>query len=314
MILGNFIGTDAAGWRDGPGQWPTGVHQHRRQRVSSAGPRPRSATSSRATRRGDRWFKTRANATIAGQLHRHRRDRHGRGARQRDNRCPASSTARTPHRRHCGRGGQPHLGQLQGRIKSASSAGLDEQHDRGQPDRHRRFREHCLPFGESRAEGVFILGHRTTRSEERRPGARATPSPSTPPTGWTISTGSGNQPSSRTRSSRGGTGDRADQRRNNNQPAPTLTSAVTAGGSTTFTGTIAGTGTAPYTIQFFANPLRTNAQGQQFLGQTTVNANGTFSATVPTPSLVGTVLHGDGDRRGQQHLDVLGAVPERRSW
>ena len=98
------------------------------------------------------------------------------------------------------------------------------------------------------------------------------------------------------------------------RPAPTLTSAVTAGGNTTFTGTIGGTGTAPTPSSSSPTPASTERRrASSSSAQTTVSANGTFSVTLPDAVAGGPGLHGDGDRRGQQHVAVLRRRSSHRS-
>jgi hypothetical protein len=56
---------------------------------------------------------------------------------------------------------------------------------------------------------------------------------------------------------------------NQNAPAPQLTSAVSASGTTTISGTVTGSPGQTLTVEFFDNPVRTR-QGESFLGSTTV--------------------------------------------
>jgi hypothetical protein len=71
---------------------------------------------------------------------------------------------------------------------------------------------------------------------------------------------------------------------NNSQAAPTLTSAVSAGGTITIQGTLTSTPNTLFTIEFFVNPTADPSgfgQGETFLGAITVttNASGTVSFT-----------------------------------
>jgi titin len=71
---------------------------------------------------------------------------------------------------------------------------------------------------------------------------------------------------------------------NNSQPAPTLTSAASSGGSTTVQGTLSGLASTSYTIELFANSDATDGEGRQFLGSYTVttddSGNVSFSLNV----------------------------------
>jgi len=79
---------------------------------------------------------------------------------------------------------------------------------------------------------------------------------------------------------------------NLSEPAPTLTSAVSAGGLITVRGTFTGAVYADITIQVFSNPARDPSgfgQGQDFLGSVPVTTDGTgkasFVVTLPTAFL-----------------------------
>jgi uncharacterized repeat protein (TIGR01451 family) len=79
---------------------------------------------------------------------------------------------------------------------------------------------------------------------------------------------------------------------NNLQNFPVLTSVASAGGSTTFQGTLNSTSNTTFTIQFFANdaPGRLSfGEGQRFIGETTVttDAAGDASINVTLPVAVG---------------------------
>ncbi len=69
---------------------------------------------------------------------------------------------------------------------------------------------------------------------------------------------------------------------NGNQADPILTFAGSAGGTTTVTGSLTGTPNTSYIVQFFASASASPAQGQTYLGQTSVpiGASGTASFTV----------------------------------
>jgi hypothetical protein len=72
---------------------------------------------------------------------------------------------------------------------------------------------------------------------------------------------------------------------NHNQPAPVLTSIQSVVSGTTILGTVQGTPSTPYTIQFFSNPAP-GPEGKTFLGQVSVITDGfgmaTFTANLPT--------------------------------
>src|SRR5262249_32318767 len=90
---------------------------------------------------------------------------------------------------------------------------------------------------------------------------------------------------------------------NNNQAAPALASAVSAGGQTTVTGTLHSTPNGSFTIQFWGNPPSDPAQGHVFLGSISVktdpSGNAAFTATFPTALAAGgTVAPARPRRRG----------------
>jgi hypothetical protein len=64
---------------------------------------------------------------------------------------------------------------------------------------------------------------------------------------------------------------------NQNQPAPVLTSIDSVLSGTRISGTLQGTPSTPYTIQFFSNPLA-GPEGKTFLGQISVTTNGSGQA------------------------------------
>jgi hypothetical protein len=69
---------------------------------------------------------------------------------------------------------------------------------------------------------------------------------------------------------------------NNNQSAPVLTSATGAGSNTTILGTLNSTPNTTFTIQFFSNDACDPSgagEGQNFLGSTTANTDGSGSAS-----------------------------------
>jgi hypothetical protein len=66
---------------------------------------------------------------------------------------------------------------------------------------------------------------------------------------------------------------------NNNQAAPTLTSATTSGSSLTVSGTFAGQSSSSYTLQFYANPDPTDPEGTVLLGTVTVTTDATGAAS-----------------------------------
>jgi parallel beta-helix repeat protein len=71
---------------------------------------------------------------------------------------------------------------------------------------------------------------------------------------------------------------------NHNQPAPVLISVQSAVSGTTILGSVQGTPSTPYTVQFFANAVN-RPEGRTFLGQVTVTTNGSgfagFTANLP---------------------------------
>jgi hypothetical protein len=72
---------------------------------------------------------------------------------------------------------------------------------------------------------------------------------------------------------------------NHQAPAPKLTSAVTNGSSITVQGTLTSKANFSFTLEFFANPVdgpQHHAQGQTFLGSTTVVTDGTGHASFTT--------------------------------
>jgi hypothetical protein len=80
---------------------------------------------------------------------------------------------------------------------------------------------------------------------------------------------------------------------NNNQPAPVLTGASSAGGSTTVSGTLAGAAGTAYRVEVFANPASDPSgfgQGQTFLGFTTVTGGSSFTVTFSTAVPTGAFL------------------------
>ena len=66
---------------------------------------------------------------------------------------------------------------------------------------------------------------------------------------------------------------------NNNQPAPTLTSAATGGGLTTIQGTFTGQPSRVYTLELFANDDPSGSQGERFLGSFSVLTDASGMAT-----------------------------------
>jgi hypothetical protein len=75
---------------------------------------------------------------------------------------------------------------------------------------------------------------------------------------------------------------------NNSEPTPVLTAAGYSNGTLTVSGTVQGTVGATLTIEFFSNPT-SSAQGQTYLGSTTVqvaaNGTATFSGVTFTTGL-----------------------------
>ena len=89
--------------------------------------------------------------------------------------------------------------------------------------------------------------------------------------------------------SNGGKGIRLTNGGNHNQPAPVLTSIQSVVSGTAILGTVQGTPSTPYTIQFFSNAV-SGPEGKTFLGQVSVttNASGFASFTAnlcPLPSI-----------------------------
>ena len=89
----------------------------------------------------------------------------------------------------------------------------------------------------------------------------------------------------------------ADAGPNNLQNFPVLTSATSAGGTTTVTGTLNSTPSTTFTLEFFSNPACDSSgygEGQNFLGSTTVNADGggdaNFTAVLPVTVAAGHVI------------------------
>jgi titin len=76
---------------------------------------------------------------------------------------------------------------------------------------------------------------------------------------------------------------------NNNQPAPVLSSATNAGGITTVSGTLTAAANTTYTLEFFWTPAHyatgADVQGKTFLlrVQVTTNANGVATFSIPLP-------------------------------
>lgn len=68
---------------------------------------------------------------------------------------------------------------------------------------------------------------------------------------------------------------------NGNEPAPTVLSALSQGSSTT----ISGTADSGVSVEVFANPDCSNAQGATFLGPTIASANGNWSLTLPATAI-----------------------------
>jgi titin len=103
---------------------------------------------------------------------------------------------------------------------------------------------------------------------------------------------------------------------NNNQPAPTLTSAQSGGGVVTIQGTFSGQPLTTYTLEFFANPtasLSGFGQGEDFLFSVTVttdmngNANFTLSgaAVVPVGWFVTATATDPGNNTSEFSNDVV---------
>jgi hypothetical protein len=91
---------------------------------------------------------------------------------------------------------------------------------------------------------------------------------------------------------------------NHMQPAPTLSSVQSLTAGTLIKGTVQGTPSTPYTVQFFSNPVR-GPEGKTFIGQVTVTTDGTgfapFTANLPTaitsaqPFITATATSAPGD-------------------
>jgi hypothetical protein len=80
---------------------------------------------------------------------------------------------------------------------------------------------------------------------------------------------------------------------NNSEPSPVLTAASYSNGTLTVSGTVQGTVGATLTIEFFSNPT-SSAQGQTYLGSTTVTVPGSGTATFSGVTLT-TALTASGD-------------------
>ena len=100
---------------------------------------------------------------------------------------------------------------------------------------------------------------------------------------------------------------------NNLQNFPVLASATAAGGNTTITGTFNSTpSTNNFRLEFFSNAAcdaSGNGEGRTFLGSTDRQHGRGRQRDHQHDALdgdrAGRVRHGDGDRRGEQHLGVL---------
>jgi hypothetical protein len=94
-----------------------------------------------------------------------------------------------------------------------------------------------------------------------------------PGAGVLVSTGIFNSILTNSIFSNGGEGIELIDGGNHNQPAPVLTSIQAVVSGTTITGTVQGTPSTPYTIQFFSNPV-SGPEGKTFLGQISVTTDG----------------------------------------
>ena len=84
---------------------------------------------------------------------------------------------------------------------------------------------------------------------------------------------------------------------NNSQAAPTLTSAVVNGGTTTFSGSLTSTASTTFTIDLYSSPTLDaggNVEGKVYLGATTVTTNssgvGTFTFAASTSAVSGQYI------------------------
>jgi hypothetical protein len=107
---------------------------------------------------------------------------------------------------------------------------------------------------------------------------------------------------------------------NNNQPAPTLASAVVTASSITVQGTLSAAASTSYALDFFASPTANASgagEGQQLLGSATVTTNSggtasftvTFSAAVPAGESISATATSPAGNTSAFAQDVTAAAP-----
>ena len=105
---------------------------------------------------------------------------------------------------------------------------------------------------------------------------------------------------------------------NDHQNFPVITPVVTAGGTTTVSGTFNSTPSTTFALDFYTlSSINASGygEGRYVLGSATLTTDGsgnaTFSFAFPTPSRRRPVRDGDGHRSERQHLRILAGVRDR---